>query len=219
MACTGRYAAAWEYAAFWCVSALFTGTDTSGGGPNAFLTDGTADFPNWGIGAGVGMVAYNVTEGTHGPITAVTQNTLTATGVTWSDGDVWRVVTLTENQIAVIEQYLDITANNIHASLASVGACDCSLSAFAEEYLKKINIIETGAFHQCPCAKAPISDDMRRLFLEWSDRQLELIRTGKIELCAGHTGADWPSVDWFSQSLTDRSAAEIIANAIRRGAY
>jgi len=195
---------------------MLTGTDTSGGAANATLTDSTADFPAWGVGAGVGMVAYNVTEGTHGPITAITTTTLTVTGVTWSDGDIWRVVTLTENQIAMVEHYLDITANNIHASLAAVGACDCTLASWAEAYLKKLNIIETGAFHKCPCARADMSDEERRLLLEWSDRQLELIRTGGIELCAGHTGSEYPAISWFSQSLTERSAAEIIANAIQR---
>jgi hypothetical protein len=128
---------------------------------------------------------------------------------------VWRIVTLTENQIATIEQYLEITANNIHASLAAVGACDCTLASWAEQYLKKLNIIETGAFHKCPCAKPDMSDEERRLLLEWSDRQLELIRTGNIELCAGHTGADYPSLGWASQTLTERTAAEIIANAIQ----
>ena len=220
MACSGSYASAWEYALFWCVSAIRVGTDTSGGpGPNAAMIDNTADLVNWGIGANVGMVAYNVTAGTNGPITAVTANTLTATGVTWADGDVWRVVTLTENQIANIEQYLSITANNIHASLAAVGACDCTLASWANTFLKKLNIIETGAFHECPCARPDISDERRRLLLEWSDRQLELIRTGGIELCAGHTGAEYPSIEFASQSLTERTAAEIIANAIQRDEY
>ena len=146
MACTDAYAAAWEYAAFWCIEGILTGVDNSGGAANAALADSTATFVDWGVVAGVGMVAYNVTEGTYGVITAASNTALTATGVTWSDADVWRVVTLTASEIATIELYLDITANNIHASLAAVGACDCTLAAWAEEYLKKINIFCAGYY-------------------------------------------------------------------------
>ncbi len=215
MACTDAYAEAWEYAAFFCIEGILTGVDDSGGAANAALSDSTATFEDWKVVAGVGMVAYNVTQGTYGVITALSQTTVTATGVTWDDADVWRIVTLTASEIATVELYLDITSNNIHAALAAVGACDCTLASWAEAYLKKINIIEAGSFHQCPCARASLSDEQKRLLLEWTDRQLELIRTSKIDVCAGSTGADWPSIGWASQGLTERQTAEIIANSIQ----
>ena len=90
MPCTDKYAAAWHFASFFCVGSVRTGTDDSGGSANAALSDSTADFDD--IQAGVGMVLYNTTQGTNGPVTARTPTTLTATGVTWDDGDAYRIV-------------------------------------------------------------------------------------------------------------------------------
>ena len=114
-----------------------------------------------------------------------------------------------------IESCLDITATNIHASLAAVGACDCTLAAWALNWLKKLNIIEAGVMYNSRCGRPSLTDEAKRMFLEWMDRQLELVRTSKIEVCAGGTGADWPSIGWASQALTERQTAEIIANAIQ----
>ena len=115
-----------------------------------------------------------------------------------------------------IEAVLDITSTNIHASLASVGACDCTLASWAANWLKKLNIIEAGVMYNSRCGRPSLTDEAKRMFLEWMDRQLELVRTSKIEVCAGGTGADWPSIGWASQALTERQTAEIIANSIAR---
>ena len=117
----------------------------------------------------------------------------------------------------MIGYYLAAAAANIHASLAAVNACDCTLAGWATEYLKKINLVEAGVLVQCRCVETRLSTDEKRLWLEWADHQLELIRTMKIEVCAGETGADWPSVGWAQQAITDRTAAEIIANDIEAG--
>lgn len=215
MACTERYATADDYAAFWCSGAILTGYDDSGGAANPSLSDSTAEFLNWEIEAGVGMIVYNQTSGLSGPITAVSQTSLTATGVTWDDGDQWWMVPMTGNERATVEHFLDMTAYDIHAALASVGACDCTLASWAEGLLQKLNVIEAGAFHRCPCARPPLSEGDRQNILAWADRQLELIRTSKLELCHSETGADYPSIGWASRSWTERSAAEIIANDIR----
>jgi hypothetical protein len=113
-----------------------------------------------------------------------------------------------------IEAVLDITATNIFASLAAVGACDCALASWADNWLKKLNILEAGVMYNSRCGRPALTDEAKRMFLEWTDHQLELIRTSAIEVCQGHTGADWPSIGWASQALTERNAAEIIANAI-----
>ena len=117
----------------------------------------------------------------------------------------------------MMEYYLKAAAANIHAALAAANACDCTLAAWAPEFLKKINLVEAGALVQCRCVKTNLSVEEKRLWLEWADRQLDLIRTNKIDVCAGATAGDWPSIGWASQSLTDRTAAEIIANAIQKG--
>ena len=113
-------------------------------------------------------------------------------------------------------QCLEITATNIHASLAAVGACDCTFASWVDNWLKKLNIIEAGVMYNSRCGRPSLTDEAKRMFLEWMDRQLELVRTSKIEVCAGKTGADWPSIGWASQALTERQTAEIIANSIAR---
>ena len=117
----------------------------------------------------------------------------------------------------MMEYYLDAAAGNIHAAMAAVNACDCTLAVWAPAFLKKINLIEAGTLVQCRCVNTNLTVEEKRLWLEWADRQLDLIRTSKIDVCAGATAGDWPSIGWASQSLTDRAAAEIIANAIQKG--
>ena len=114
----------------------------------------------------------------------------------------------------LITYYLNAAASNIHAALASVNACNCTLAAWATEYLKKINLVEAGSLVQCRCVGTSLTVEEKRLWLEWADHQLELIRTSKIDVCEGETGADWPVVGWASQGLTERGSAEIIASDI-----
>ena len=80
----------------------------------------------------------------------------------------------------------------------------------------KINIIEAGAFHVCPCVRPTITDEVRRTYLEWSDAQLRMIRTQEIELCEGYTGADFPAWGTVEQSLTVFNTERIIINREKR---
>ena len=216
MACDSRYAEAWEFANFFCVSSVLKGADDSGGAANLFLTDSTAEFITSGVQANVGMVLYNITQSTSGAITARTQNTITATGVTWDDGDVYRLVMIDGDEIATIEGFLDLTAADIHAALASVGACDCTLASWASNMLAKINIIEAGAFHQCPCARPHLSDTMRQAYIEWANQQFEAIRTGQLDVCDGATGSGFPAIDYAEQAVNEFAAADIIRKDILR---
>lgn len=219
MTCTGlAYAAGWEYAAFWSVSSILLGADNSGGVGNLFLTNTQADFQNSGLEANVGMVLYNLTQGTSGPITNVTATTVTATGVTWDNGDVYRAVAVDGSQIATIENYLRVVAANIDIARASVGACDCTLSASAAALLSKLNIIETGCYHQAVCGMPAqhLTTEQKGQYLMEVNRQLDFIYSGQIELCAGETGSTFPVVGWAEQAHTEFGQAQIIANRIRR---
>lgn len=109
---------------------------------------------------------------------------------------------------------LEISAANIFAALASVGACDCTLASWAPAWLKKINLVDAVVFYNSRCGRPSLTDEAKRMFLEWVDRQLELVRTGKLDVCAGATGADYPSIGWAAQGLTERQIAEIIAKDI-----
>ena len=214
MACTGRFAEAWSFASFFCTGVILNGVDNSGGAANAFLTDTTINFlaPDNRVDAGVGMVLYNTTAGTSGPVMAVTSTTITATGVTWDNGDAYRIVLIDAIERSTIELYLDIAASDLHAAMAAAGACDCTLADWAAGFLAKLNIIDAASYYQCKCGQPSMTDELRGRYLDWASTQLEAIRTGAIELCQGQTGSDFPALGWASQGWTDWATAEIIYN-------
>lgn len=209
--CTGRFAEAWEYVSFWCQSDILTGFHAGTGPDDAALSDPYANFPGNGIVANRGMVLYNLTAGTNGEVTAVTTTTLTATGVVWDPDDEYRIVALNRNAIARIEMQLDIAAANIHAALHATGACDCTLASWAAEFFKKLNIIEAGVLQRCPCQRT-LDPSSQSQLLDFMLGQLEMIRTGKLEPCAGETGAEWPATGWAEQGTTEFNVGQIIAN-------
>ena len=218
MSCNTRMAEAWSYANFWCFETLIMGADNSGGAANAFLTDtlDTATFTTQGLVGNIGQILYNLTQDTNGPVTAATETTLIATGVTWDDGDLYRISTISGADISRINFYLDTTAADIHSAMGASGQCDCTLASWASTYLAKLNIIEAGIFHQCPCNDNHLSEVQERMFLDWVTLEIEAITTGKKELCAGETGSEFPYTSWAEQSTTEFAAARIIANDINR---
>jgi len=212
MACTGRYAEAWQFAAFNCPSSVLKGQDRLAGPAHADLTDTQANFVQGSIKANQGMVCYNLTTGLSGVVTAVSTTTLTVTGVTWTIGDLYRVAALNGVEIASIETFLDIAATDLHAALAGANACSCTLATWANAFLAKLNIIDAMVYHNCTCGGTSLSDEMKRAYMDWMTVQLDNIRTGKLELCAGATGSDFPSIDWAETSATAFAAAEILIN-------
>ena len=116
--------------------------------------------------------------------------------------------------LADIEAKLDMAAADVHAALASVGACDCALAGWAVQYLKKLNVIDAAVIQQCPCGN--MRDDQKQMWLQWLDTQFELIRMGKIVVCEGETGADYPAFASAQKSLTEWNEAQIIIDRLRR---
>lgn len=213
MACTGRFADAWQFSAFFCTGVILSNVDNSGGAGNAFLTDTTVgSFINHGVEANVGMILYNTTAGTNGPVTAVTATTLTATGVTWNNGDGYRIVLINALERSTVEHYLNIAASDVHAAMAQAGMCDCNLASWAHGFLEKLNIIDAASYYQCKCGQPSMTDELRGRYLDWCSTQLEAIRTGKLDLCDGATGSEFPALGWAQQGWTDWATAEIIYN-------
>ena len=216
MGCSARYAEAWQYAAFWCGGSILKGIDTSGvASPgNAYLTDSQADFLATGVKSNIGMRVYNLRSGLDGPITDVDSTTITATGLLWIGGDSYRVVTIDVSEIATIENDLDVVASDIHAALAASGACDCTLASWAINYLSKLNIIEAGVFHMCPCARPELSAENKKTYLQWINDQMDKIRDGRIEVCEGATGSEFPAIDWAEHANNEFSYARMIEKKI-----
>lgn len=119
------------------------------------------------------------------------------------------------DQVATVNVFLDIAAADIHIALAAVGACDCTLAPWAATYLKKLNILDAAVIQNCPCGTR-LSDEMRQSWLDWLTKQFELISTGKLTVCAGDTGADFPAYGVVEHSWTDWNAAQIIKNEASR---
>jgi hypothetical protein len=216
MGCTGRYAAAWEYAAFFCEGSIAMGDHAGGGPADAALSDPAVNFIQMGAKANVGMRLYNLTALTDGLVTVVTEHTLTAAGVTWGAGDDYRIVMIDSRQRAAIEHVLDITAGDIHVALAASGACSCTLAPWATGYLAKLNIVEAGVFHKCACGNVNLSDEQRQTYMDWLTEQMAQLRDGRLDVCSGATGAETPYISWAEQSVTEFDAALIIANAAAR---
>lgn len=220
MGCTGRYASAYDFGTFFCIERLVVGYDDSGGAGNAALLDSGARFLTR-EGIAEDMIIRNVTDGSSGPITNVTETTITATlaGGTanlWDNGDQYRIMPMDAAEIAQIEEYLDLAASDLHVALASVGACDCVLASWANRLLAKLNVIEAAVVYNCPCGSAKLDNDTRGRWMAWIDGQMQLIITGQLELCAGYTGANYPAGDSISQSLTEWTTAEIMYDAMLR---
>lgn len=112
----------------------------------------------------------------------------------------------------IIESLLEVAASDLHAALGSVGACDCSWANWGAGYMAKLNIIEAMVFYNAPCGRAKLSDeDKARLTIFVSD-QVEKIYNGRTEICAGHTGSDYPAIEIAQMSWTEWSVDELIYN-------
>lgn len=131
----------------------------------------------------------------------------------------WCHEPMCEEDKRLIEQFLDIAASDIHVAMAATGMCDCTLADWSTDYLKKLNIIDAEVIQHClaRCGRSSVmTAELRRMWLEWVNMNLDGIRTGRIELCAGETGEDFPSMGWAEQSHTDFQAAQIIYNDMLR---
>jgi hypothetical protein len=123
---------------------------------------------------------------------------------------------LTAAEQAAIEAALDLTVSDIHAVLAAQDACDCTYAGWATELLKKLNVVEAALLMNCTCGGARLNDTQRQMYMNWLNTQLELIRTGKLDVCNGHTGNEYPALGWAEIAWTDENAAQIIYNRTRR---
>lgn len=213
MTCSEAYANSWQYASFWCDAQLLLGVHDGAGPADIQLIDNSVNFINAGARPNEGQIAYNLTQNVSGEITGVTENSLTVSGVTWNAGDQYRSAFMNASEQTTIDHYLSITAGDIHAALASVGACDCTFSDWGANYLAEINIILSRVFYDCPCAKN-LDDAQRDLYSSLAESRLQDIRSGAVDVCQGATGSDYPSIDFAQHGWNEFSSAGIIEKDI-----
>lgn len=123
---------------------------------------------------------------------------------------------LSSDEAAEIDDVLQLTAGRIHAVLAQTGQCDCSLSSWGLEYLKFLNIREALINGRCRCGLANLSQEERVAIQEQLNLEYADILSGKVDLCDGATGRDYPAADIIQQALTPFNAGRIVWNDIMR---
>ena len=218
MPCVGRYAEAWAFVTFWFTGVVWTSADRSGGVGNVSLNDTQVNFRERGVLVNRGQWLWNLTQNTDGPIAAlVDNNTITSADIpAWDDGDQYRISLVTTIQRSQIEGAMDIAASDIMSALAATGQCDCTWAAWGATLAAKLNIIDAASYYQGKCGAVRFTDDQRARYLLWMTGQLDMIMTGRIDLCAGATGSDFPSVGWAQQASTPFATADIIWKDILR---
>lgn len=116
---------------------------------------------------------------------------------------------------ALLEASLDAAAGEIGVNMQSAGMCDCTLSLAAENYLKRLNLIAAAVIRTCPCYPL-FREDERANMLIYVNEQMNLLRTGAIELCDGVTGSNYPAFGWSENNATEWSETEIIRHTWQR---
>jgi len=113
---------------------------------------------------------------------------------------------------SLINRQLDLSASQIHAAMAAVGACDCTLASWATEYLKHLNCVIAALTMQGPCPCPNLTTEQISIYAEWVNTRLEEIRSGKIELCQGETAVDYPAFAVAEMAVTGFAARRILEN-------
>ena len=121
-----------------------------------------------------------------------------------------------EPTLVDIDRYIAKGAARINMALNATGQCDCTHDSYATEFLQELNLIAAALLIQCPDCSRRLTDAQREFYYTWLNDQLELLRTGKIDVCSGETTEAFPYITWAEQSLTDFNAARIVANDILR---
>jgi len=121
-----------------------------------------------------------------------------------------------EPSLSAVERYIAKGASRINVALMATGMCSCTFNAYAADYLQELNVIAAAIMMICPDCNRHLDAESRAFWSEWLNEQLELLRSGKLELCSGATAIDYPSIGWAAQGVTDWNHARIIVNARAR---
>lgn len=109
-----------------------------------------------------------------------------------------------------LQPLLKFSSGRIRMALRTSGQYDCPKDEDACNYLKEINMTLAAVMSNATCFR--LSDEQRRLMAEQVAAQIELIRTGEMEICAGETGKDYPAFGVAQYGTTTRQRATLIMN-------
>ena len=90
-------------------SPLFTGTHAGADGASVLLSHG-AMFATFGAKSSIGNYVYNATKEIGGALTASTDDTVTATGVTWDNGDTYEIYKTATKDSVISRDWTDVSA-------------------------------------------------------------------------------------------------------------
>lgn len=119
-------------------------------------------------------------------------------------------------QTAMLELALDLASADVYAAMQASGQCGCTLAGWAADYLKKLAIVDAVLLQRCPCVRSLLDDAEKQMWLDWVTNELANIRMGKLALCQGETGSEFPAFAWAEQSVTIANTARIIENRLNR---
>ena len=89
-------------------SPLATGTH-SGASSSSVLRDKGANFRALGVDPELSQYCENETQSTGGPVTAATEDTVTATGVTWNNGDTYNIYVTSTKDSLISSVWCDVS--------------------------------------------------------------------------------------------------------------
>jgi len=121
-------------------------------------------------------------------------------------------LTVESGEESQLNYFLETQAAAITMALAANGALDCAKSAQANRFLMLLNVCLAAASYKCPCSGLNLTTEERKMLFEAARQDLIAIREGKIELCQGETGADFPVTGWAEQGVSEFARRDIIAN-------
>lgn len=125
-------------------------------------------------------------------------------------------IAVPEADVGMVNATLRRAAGSIHAARAAQKGCDCTLAAWATDYLKQLNIWLAIAVYNCKCSNLKMTVEEKQMYLDAATADLELIRTGKLELCDGETAQEYPYLSWAERALTPDNVSDIIRNRLLR---
>jgi len=128
-------------------------------------------------------------------------------------------LTLTEGSITaatfpdttLFTRHITLASSEIWMALQASDQATCTKADEAEDFLTLLAMIGAALLTEFDNARF-WTDETKRRYQEWKDSNLELIRTGKLALCQGHTGLEYPAFAVAEQAWTDEAAWRIWVN-------